>query len=80
MKWEKPIIEVNPMKKTRVQIQEDLEEKKAKRSSKNCWIGMKPTPAPALMQIIEDVVLELREALGLEFASSILAGQEKGLP
>ncbi len=66
------------MKKTRTQLQEDLEGK-SKEIIEKLLDWNETHPSPTLTQI-EEVVLELREALGLEFVSGILAGQEKGLP
>lgn len=66
------------MKKTREQLKQELTEKSAKIIEKLLdW--NEENPAPDLAQI-EEVVLKLREEMGLEMVGSVLKGQEKRNP
>lgn len=66
------------MKKTREQLKQELTEKSARIIEKLLdW--NEGNPAPDLAQI-EEIVLELREEMGLEMAASVLKGQEKRMP
>ena len=66
------------MKKTRGQLEKELEGK-AKEAIKKLLDWDEAHPAPDLTQI-EDIVLELREELGKEFAASLVSSQEKVEP
>lgn len=66
------------MKKSRTQVQTELEGK-AKEIIKRLLDWNDTHLAPDLTQI-ENIVLELREELGLEFAASLLNSQEKAEP
>jgi len=66
------------MKKSRKQIEARLEDK-AKEVIQRLLDWNESHPGPDLTQI-EDIVLELREELGREFASSLLSSQEKAEP
>ena len=66
------------MKKSREQLEKDLENK-AKEVIKRLMDWNDAHAEPDLTQI-EDIVLELREELGVEFAASILRNQEKVEP
>jgi uncharacterized protein with PIN domain len=66
------------MKKRRAQIEAELE-KKAKEVIKELMDWDESHAEPDLTQI-EDIVLELREKLGKEFAASLVNNQEKVEP
>lgn len=66
------------MKKSRPQMEKELEGK-AQEIIKRLLDWNETHPAPDLTQI-EDIVLELREQVGLEFAASLLNNQEKAEP
>lgn len=66
------------MKKTRGQVEKELEGK-AKEVIKKLLDWNEAHDAPDLTQI-EDIVLELREELGREFATSLVSSQEKVEP
>jgi hypothetical protein len=66
------------MKKTREQMKQELTENSARIIEKLLdW--NEGNPAPDLAQI-EEVVLKLREEMGLEMVASVLKGQEKRMP
>jgi hypothetical protein len=66
------------MKKTREQLKQELTEKSARIIEKLLdWNEDNPTPDLAQ---IEEVVLKLREEMGLEMVGSVLKGQEKRKP
>ena len=66
------------MKKPRAQVEKEVEGK-AKEVIQRLLDWNDAHPMPDLTQI-ENVVLELREALGLEFAASVLSNQETAEP
>jgi hypothetical protein len=66
------------MKKTRRQIEAELENK-AKDVIKELLDWNERHAEPDLTEI-EDIVLELREKMGIEFAASLIHGQEKVEP
>ena len=66
------------MKKTREQVEKELENK-AKGVIKRLMDWNEAHAAPDLTQI-EDIVLELREELGKEFAAGLVSSQEKVEP
>ena len=66
------------MKKTREQVEKELENK-ARGVIKKLLDWNEDHDAPDLTQI-EDIVLELREELGKEFAASLVSSQEKVEP
>ncbi len=63
------------MKKSREQVEKELESK-AKEVIKKLLDWNDVHEAPDLTQI-EDIILELREEMGLEFAAGLLSSQEK---
>lgn len=66
------------MKKTREQMKQELERKAGEVIKALLeWNGQHEAPD---MTQIEEIVLTLREAIGLEFASELIAGQEKTEP
>jgi hypothetical protein len=66
------------MKKTRMQLQEELEQKSKGIITKLLdWNDAHA--APDLSQI-EEIILKLREEMGLEFARSLLKNQEQAAP
>ncbi len=66
------------MKPTRAQVEKELEGK-AQGIIKRLLDWNDTHPAPDMTQI-ENIVLELREELGVEFAASLLKSQEKAEP
>jgi uncharacterized protein with PIN domain len=66
------------MKKTRLQLQQELEQKSKEIITKLLdWND--ENKAPDLAQI-ETIILKLREEMGLEFAASLLMGQDTIAP
>jgi len=66
------------MKKTREQMQEKLEKKASEVIERLlAWNDQHETPD---MTQIEEIVLTLREEIGLEFANELIAGQDKVEP
>ncbi len=66
------------MKKTREQVREELREKSAEIIERLLdWNESHTEPD---MTQIEDIVLELREKMGMEFAASLVSSQEKVEP